>query len=112
MFFDNRPGFLRLLEAVEEGKVNTVIVKDLSRLGRNYVEVGRTVEDFLDVYGIRLISINDNVDTIDGDEKVRDIIIPFFNMLLYISLLHLGYITSAPHPSTATVGILHEIDAL
>lgn len=81
VFFDNRPGFLRLLEAVEEGKVNTVIVKDLSRLGRNYVEVGRTVEDFLDVYGIRLISINDNVDTIDGDEKVRDIIIPFFNIV-------------------------------
>ena len=81
VFFDNRPGFLRLLDAVEEGKVNTVIVKDLSRLGRNYVEVGRTVEDFLDVYGIRLISINDNVDTIDGDEKVRDIIIPFFNIV-------------------------------
>ena len=81
VFFDNRPGFLRMLEAVEEGRVNTVVVKDLSRLGRNYVEVGRTVEDFLDVYGIRLISINDNVDTVDGDEKVRDIIIPFYNIV-------------------------------
>ncbi len=81
VFFDNRPGFIRMLEAIEEGRVDTVIVKDLSRLGRNYVEVGRTVEEFLDVYEIRLISLNDNVDTMDGDEKVRDIIIPFLNIL-------------------------------
>ncbi len=81
VFFDNRPGFIRMLETIEEGRVDTVIVKDLSRLGRNYVEVGRTVEEFLDVYEIRLISLNDNVDTIDGDEKVRDIIIPFLNIL-------------------------------
>lgn len=81
VFFDNRPGFQSMLDAIEAGKVDTVIVKDLSRLGRNYVEVGRTVEDFLDVYELRLISLNDNVDTIDGDEKVRDIIIPFLNIL-------------------------------
>ena len=81
VFFDNRPDFLRMLEFIEAGKIDTVIVKDLSRLGRNYVEAGRTVQDFLDVYELRLISINDRIDTIDGDEKVREIIIPFLNTM-------------------------------
>ena len=81
VFFDNRPDFLRMLEFIEAGKIDTVIVKDLSRLGRNYVEAGRTVQDFLDVYELRLISINDRIDTIDGDEKVREIIIPFLNIV-------------------------------
>ena len=53
VFFDNRPDFLRMLEFIEAGKIDTVIVKDLSRLGRNYVEAGRTVQDFLDVYELR-----------------------------------------------------------
>lgn len=81
VFLDNRPDFNRMLEFIEDGKVDTVIVKDLSRLGRNYVEVGRTVEEFLDVYELRLIAINDHIDTLDGDEKVREIIIPFINIM-------------------------------
>ena len=79
--FMDRPGFLTMQKDIVAGKVDCVIVKDLSRLGRNYVEVGRTVEEFLDVYGVRIIAINDGIDTMDGDEKVREFIIPFLNIM-------------------------------
>lgn len=79
--FMDRPGFLAMQKDIVAGKVDCVIVKDLSRLGRNYVEVGRTVEEFLDEYGIRIIAINDGIDTMDGDEKVREFIIPFLNIM-------------------------------
>lgn len=79
--FMDRPGFLAMQKDIMSGKVDCVIVKDLSRLGRNYVEVGRTVEEFLDLYGVRIIAINDGIDTVDGDEKVREFIIPFLNIM-------------------------------
>lgn len=79
--FMDRPGFLAMQKDIIAGKIDCVIVKDLSRLGRNYVEVGRTVEEFLDVYGVRIIAINDGIDTMDGDEKVREFIIPFLNIM-------------------------------
>ena len=58
----NRPGFQRLLRDIERGKIKTVITKDLSRLGRDYIETGRYVECYFPEKGIRYIAVNDGVD--------------------------------------------------
>ena len=69
VLFD-RPAFLEMMEEIKEGRANCVIVKDLSRLGREYIETGRYVRRIFPAYGVRFIAINDNVDTAgdSGDE--------------------------------------------
>ena len=64
----NRPDFQRMITLVEQGKVGTVIVKDLSRLGRNYLETGNYTEVIFPEYKVRFIAINDSVDT----DKIMD----------------------------------------
>ena len=63
----DRPDFKRLIEAVEDGKIGTVIVKDLSRFGREYLQTGFYTEMFLPDNDVRFIAINDSVDSDDGD---------------------------------------------
>ena len=58
-----RPAFKRLLEDVKKKKINCIIVKDLSRLGRNYIETGRYLEKIFPFLGVRFIAVNDNLDT-------------------------------------------------
>ena len=65
----NRPDFQRLLSLVEEGKVGTIIVKDLSRLGRDYLQTGYYRDVVFPEYDTRFIAINDNVDTASGDNE-------------------------------------------
>lgn len=62
MNFD-RPGFLRMMEDIKAKKIDCVIVKDLSRFGRNYIEVGKYIERVFPFMGVRFISINDNYDS-------------------------------------------------
>ena len=66
----NRPDFQRLLEMMEQGKVSTLITKDLSRLGRNYIEVGNYTEMLFPRWNIRYIAVNDNYDSLysEGNE--------------------------------------------
>ena len=59
-----RPGFQRLLSEVREGKVRTLLVKDLSRFGRNYLEAGYYLEYVFPYYGVRVIAVNDNFDSL------------------------------------------------
>lgn len=59
----NRPGIKALLEEVREGKINCIIVKDLSRFGRNYIEVGDYLEQIFPFMGVRFISVNDHFDS-------------------------------------------------
>ena len=59
----DRPGVQRLLEDAKCGKINTIIVKDLSRFGRNYIQVGQYTDYIFPMYNIRFIALNDNVDT-------------------------------------------------
>ena len=59
----NRPGFKRLFEDMKSNKFNTIIVKDLSRLGRNYIEVGNYIEQIFPLFNIRFIAVNDNIDS-------------------------------------------------
>ena len=76
----NRPGFDKVLELIEAGKVNCVIVKDLSRMGREYIETGKYIEMTFPEKNVRFIAINDDVDSENrsyGDE----LMIPFKNLM-------------------------------
>ena len=57
----NRPDFQRMLQDIVNGKINGIIIKDLSRLGRNYIEVGNFLDEIVPYYDLRFISVNDNV---------------------------------------------------
>lgn len=59
----NRPGVSRLLEDAKTGKINFIIVKNLSRFGRNYIQVGQYIDYIFPTYNIRFIELSDNVDT-------------------------------------------------
>ena len=65
----DRPGFMAMMEEVEDGSVEAIIVKDMSRLDRDYLKVGQVME-ILRQRGVRLIAINDNVDTEKGDNDM------------------------------------------
>ena len=69
----NRPEFNRMMEQLELGKATAVFVKDLSRLGRNYIEVGRLTEEFFPEHNIRLVSVSDNLDTDEGENDLTPI---------------------------------------
>lgn len=77
----NRPGFQRLLEDMRKGNINCVIVKDLSRLGRNYIEVGNYIEQIFPLFNIRFIAINDSVDSLKNPSSTNTILIPFKNLI-------------------------------
>ena len=77
----NRPDFQRLMDDIKNGKINTIIVKDLSRFGRNYIEVGNYIEQIFPLYNIRFIAINDNVDNYKDPESINNIIVPFKNLM-------------------------------
>lgn len=74
----DRPDFQRMLSDIEDGKINCVITKDLSRLGRNYLETGGYTEIFFPEHGVRYIAVTDGVDTANG--STMDIT-PFKNLL-------------------------------
>ena len=72
-----RPSFQRMIDDIEDGKINCVVTKDLSRLGRNYILTGQYTEIYFPSKGVRYIAINDNVDTINGESELA----PFLNIL-------------------------------
>ena len=69
----NRPGFVEMICQLEQGKAAAVFVKDLSRLGRNYIEVGRLTEEFFPDHDIRLVAVSDNIDTAEGENELAPI---------------------------------------
>ncbi len=69
----DRPGFVDMLQQLEQGKASAVFVKDLSRLGRNYIEVGRLTEEFFPEHDIRLVAVSDNIDTAEGENELAPI---------------------------------------
>ncbi len=72
-----RPGFQKMLTAIEGGYISAVFVKDLSRLGRNYIEVGKLTEEFFPLHDIRLVAVSDGVDSDEGDNEFT----PFRNIM-------------------------------
>lgn len=75
----DRPAVQRLLSDAQSGKINLIICKDLSRFGRNYIEVGRYVDYIFPSYNIRFIALNDNVDTASKDTSALDMM-PIVNL--------------------------------
>ena len=69
----DRPGFVEMICQLEQGKAAAVFVKDLSRLGRNYIEVGRLTEEFFPDHDIRLVTVSDNIDTAEGENELAPI---------------------------------------
>lgn len=69
----NRPGFNSMMAELEKGHASAVYVKDMSRLGRNYIEVGRLMEEFFPAHDIRLIAISDGIDTSEGENEFAPI---------------------------------------
>ena len=72
----DRPGFLAMMEEVEAGRVEAIVIKDMSRLGRDYLKVGQVME-ILRQHSVRLIAINDGVDSLKGDDDFT----PFRNIM-------------------------------
>ena len=77
----DRPNFQRMMEDVKKKKINCIIVKDLSRLGRNYIETGRYLEKIFPFLGVRFIAINDHYDSADESGDADQIVIPFKNLI-------------------------------
>jgi DNA invertase Pin-like site-specific DNA recombinase len=77
----DRPDFKRMVEDIKSGKINCVIVKDLSRLGRNYIETGKLLERFFPFMGVRFIAVNDAYDSLKHNAQTDNLIIPFKNLI-------------------------------
>lgn len=73
----NRPGFQQMIQDIESGKINCVIVKDLSRFGRDYIDMGHYLERYFPARGVRFIAINDGVDSLKGP---YDMLLPLKNI--------------------------------
>lgn len=75
-----RPGFAEMMDEIREGKVDCVVVKDLSRFGRNYIEAGNYIEKVFPFMGVRFIAINDSYDSSDKSQS-DSLVIPFKNLI-------------------------------
>ena len=76
-----RPDFKKMMEDVKEGRTDCIIVKDLSRFGRNYLDAGEYIEKIFPFLGVRFIAVNDNYDSLAGKNASDDLIIPFKNLI-------------------------------
>ena len=76
-----RPDFKRMMQDIEKRNVNCIIVKDLSRFGRNYIETGRYLERIFPFMGVRFIAINDHYDSAEENDDKGRILIPFNNLI-------------------------------
>ena len=76
-----RPFFLKMMEEIKAGRINCVVVKDLSRFGRNFTEAGKYLEQIFPFLGVRFISVNDCLDSMNQKSTGDRIIVPFKNLI-------------------------------
>lgn len=76
-----RPDFKKMMEDVKLGRTNCIIVKDLSRFGRNYLDAGEYIEKIFPFLGVRFIAVNDNYDSLGEKSASDDLVIPFKNLI-------------------------------
>ena len=76
-----RPGFQAMMELVKAKKINCIVVKDLSRFGRDHLEAGEYIERIFPFLGVRFIAINDNYDSMNSHAESDEIIVPFKNLI-------------------------------
>jgi len=96
-----RPDFKRMISDINNGLINMVIVKDLSRFGREYAQMGLFIEHYFEENNIRFISIGENVDTINGTDNL---IIPFTNVINSMYAKDCSRKTKAAHQALAKAG--------
>lgn len=77
----DRPAFQEMMADVKAGKINCIVVKDLSRFGRNYLDAGEYIEKIFPFLGVRFIAINDNYDSMSGHTESDELVIPFKNLI-------------------------------
>lgn len=77
----DRPGFQKMMQKIYDGEIDCVVVKDLSRLGRNHTETGKYITRVFPAFGVRFIAANDHIDTADSTSDSDNIIIPFKDLL-------------------------------
>lgn len=112
----DRPGFQKMIDDIEDGKINCVVTKDLSRLGRNYILTGQYTEIYFPSKGVRYIAVNDNVDTLNGESELA----PFLNILNEMharqtskkvtAALHTRFLNGAHYGAYAPLGYLKDPD--
>ena len=76
-----RPAFQMMLEDIKKGIVDCVVVKDLSRFGREYIDAGKYIERLFPALGVRFIAVNDYYDSLEGKSQADEIVIPFKNLI-------------------------------
>ena len=77
----DRPSFKRMMEDIEAGHVDCVIVKDLSRFGRDYIEAGRLIQKTFPAFSVRFIALNDNFDSLTADFNEKTLVLPVKNFV-------------------------------
>ena len=98
----DRPDFKRMIDDIEAGKINTVIVKDLSRFGREYAQMGLYIEHYFEEKGIRFISVAENIDTKNGTDNLT---LPFTNVINSYYARQASTKTKAAHRARAKAGM-------
>ncbi|AEJ25730.1 recombinase family protein [Streptococcus equi subsp. zooepidemicus] len=76
-----RPAFQEMMEDIKKGVINCILIRDLSRLGRDYIEMGRLIDKVFPFLGVRFISINDNLDTLSGLEEKKSFEVEIKNLV-------------------------------
>ena len=87
----DRPAFQQMIKEIKAGKTDGVIVKDLSRFGRNYIEVGRFVQKIFPYLGVRFIAVNDHYDSLEAHGGEDGILLSFKNLMKGIGCLRMGH---------------------
>ena len=77
----DRPGFNEMMDAIKSGKINCIVVKDLSRFGRNYIETGTYLEKILPFFNVRFISVNDDYDSLNPNQQDEGYVVPLKNLI-------------------------------
>ncbi|MGU3769922.1 recombinase family protein, partial [Clostridioides difficile] len=77
----NRPAYQDMMDDLKKGIINCILIRDLSRLGRNYIEMGRLIDKVFPFMGVRFISINDNLDTLNGLEDKKSFEVEIKNLV-------------------------------
>lgn len=76
-----RPSFQRMIREIQRGRIDCVLVKDLSRFGRNYIDAGEYLEKMFPRMDVRFIAVNDNIDSVKDPQSMNTILVPFRNLI-------------------------------
>lgn len=98
----DRPAFQRMIGDIEAGRVNTVIVKDLSRFGREYAQMGLYIEHYFEEKGVRFVSLAENIDSSQG---LNNLVLPFTNVINSLYARQASEKTKAAHRARAKNGM-------